>query len=53
MSPEVGSLEDPNEGRPVHMRARKRRLYHSDAVGKMITLKIMFRLNFLRKVAFA
>ena len=27
----MGSLEDPNEGRPVHMRARKRKLYHSDA----------------------
>jgi len=24
MSPEVGSLEDPNEGRPVHMRAKKK-----------------------------
>jgi len=27
----VASLEEPDEGRPVHMRARKRRLYHSDA----------------------
>ena len=31
MSTEVGSLEDPNEGRLVHMRGKKRKLYHSDA----------------------
>jgi len=29
MSPDVGSLEDPYEGRLVHMRGKK--LYHSDA----------------------
>jgi len=27
----VGSLEDPDKGRPVHMRAKKKRLYHSNA----------------------
>jgi len=31
MSPEVGSLEDPNEDRLVHMRGKKKKLYHSDA----------------------
>ena len=31
MSPEVGTLEDPDEGRPVHMRKKKKKLYHSDA----------------------
>jgi len=30
MSSEGGSLEDPDEVRPAHMRAKKRRLYHSD-----------------------
>jgi len=31
MSPKVGSLEDPDKGRPVHIRAKKGSLYHSDA----------------------
>jgi len=31
MSPEVGYLEDLDEGKLVHKRATKRRLHHSDA----------------------
>jgi len=31
MNPKVGSLEDPNKGKPIYMRAKKRRLYHFDA----------------------
>jgi len=33
--PEVGTLEDPDEGRPVHMTKKEMKLYHSDAKGKM------------------
>ena len=49
MSPEVGSLEDNDEGRLVHMREKKK-LYHSDAKGKTSFLKIVFSHNFLRKL---
>jgi len=31
MNPEVGTLEDPDEGRSVHMRKKKKKLHHSDA----------------------
>jgi len=42
MSPEVGSLEDLDEGRPVHMRKKKRKkLYHSDAKEEKCDSKIV------------
>jgi len=41
MSPKVGSLEDPDKGRPVHIRAKKGSLYHSDAEeGKCVSKTI-------------
>ena len=32
---EVGTLEDPDEGSLVYMRKENKRLYHTDAKGKM------------------
>jgi len=42
MSPEVGSLEDLDEGRPVHMREKKK-LYHSDAKEEKCESEICFK----------
>ena len=48
--PEVGTLEDPDESRLAHMRARKRKLYHSDAKGECLFWKHVFELTFLEYI---
>ena len=50
--PEVGTLQDPNESRPDHMRKTKFKLYHSDAKEENVILELfqVLKHKFLRKL---